>query len=714
MRICFRAIRAAVLLMLVQVSASAFAVNLMDISFASLPGDVTEVRLDFDGTPPDISGYTIEKPARIAIDMPGAVSALSAKKHPIGTGNARSAFIVGTKDRVRLVINLAKMVPYTTQPLENALLIRVGAESVALFHAEERQRRAAELAQNSDQGAETTSPHPPATKSALSAGMKIVNVDFRRGELGDGQVQLMLNSSKASANIRREGSRIIADLEGVYVPPELKRRLDVMDFATPVQFIDVNEKEGNARIVIEPVKDEFEYLAYQTDKLLSINVTDIVEEAQDDRNKKFPFTGEKLSLNFQDIEVRAVLQLIADFTGLNLVASDTVAGSITLRLQNVPWDQALDLVLKTKGLGKRQMGTVLLIAPAAEIAAREKIELEAVKQAQELAPLVQEFVQFKYAKAADLANILSSDQGLLSERGSAVVDERTNTILMKDTAENLEKIREALSILDVPVRQVLIEARIVVATTNVGEEMGVKWGGSYYKNNGSNWVTAGGSQQTIADANQILFDRATGEDVDGLSLSDADIVDFGATSASATTFAVGYQAADYLLDLELSAIETDGRAEVVSQPRVITADGQTAFIESGQQIPYEEATSSGATSVTFKDAVLRLEVTPQITPDDRIIMDLSVSQDSVGEATDAGPSINTNSVETQVLVNNGETVVLGGIFQSSFVKTTEKTPFFGDLPLIGALFRYTYESEDKAELLIFITPRLIDDSFISR
>lgn len=677
--------------------AQAQAIILKDIGFSSLPGDVTEIRLEFDGPPPEISGYTIEKPARIAIDMPGVLSELAAKKHPIGSGNARSAFIVSTKDRTRLVINLARMVPYKAEPLETALLIRVGSEAV------QSQVSGAQQADNIIQ---------PQT-GALDT-LKVVNVDFRRGDQGDGQVQILLNSAKASANIRREGAKIVADLKGVYIPPELSRRLDVTDFATPVQFIDVSEEDGATRIVVEPISDEFEYLAYQTDKLLSINVTPIVEEDIEERKKQFPFTGEKLSLNFQDIEVRAVLQLIADFTGVNLVASDTVAGSITLRLQNVPWDQALDLVLKTKGLGKRQMGSVLLIAPAAEIAAREKIELEAVKQVEELAPLVQEFIQFKYAKAADLSKILTSEQGLLSDRGTAVVDERTNTILMKETAANLEKIREALVMLDVPVRQVLIEARIVVATTSVGEEMGVKWGGGYYKNNGTNWVTAGGSQQTIADTNQILFDRANGESPEGFNLSDANIVDFGATASAATTFAVGYQTADYLLDLELSAIETDGRAEVVSQPRVITADGQTAFIESGTEIPYEQSTSSGATSVTFKPAVLRLEATPQITPDDRIIMDLVVSQDSVGEVFNDIPSIDTNALQTQVLVDNGETVVLGGIFRSVQVKTTEKTPFFGDLPLLGALFRHTSESDDKSELLIFITPRLINDSFNSR
>ncbi|MDO6682852.1 type IV pilus secretin PilQ family protein [Oceanobacter sp. 5_MG-2023] len=683
-------------LLMLQAGLSSAAV-LNDIAFSSLPGDVTEISLTFDSAPPEISGYTIEKPARIAIDMPGVVSALKTKRHQIGAGNARSAVVVTTQDRSRLVINLSRMVAYTTRSNGNLLLIRVGASNEGQMTIE---------SQSSLLGG--------APASAGMNELKVVNVDFRRGEQGDGQVQIMLNDAKAAANIRREGSKIIADLSGVRLPNELSRRLDVTDFATPVQYVDAKDHEGGTRIVIEPVSDDFEYLAYQTDRLLSINVTNLPEEAAEERKKKFPFTGEKLSLNFQNIEVRAVLQLIADFTGLNLVASDTVQGSITLRLQNVPWDQALDLVLKTKALGKRQLGSVLLIAPAEEIAAREKIELEAVRQVEELAPLVQEFMQFKYAKAADIATILTSDQGLLSERGTAVVDERTNTILMKDTASNLEKVREALVMLDVPVRQVLIEARIVAASTAVGEELGVKWGGGFYQDNGSNWVTAGGSQQTIEDTNQILFDRASGDDASALDLDSANIVDFGATSSSASTFAIGYQTVDYLLDLELSAIETDGRAEIVSQPRVITADGQTAFIESGTQIPYEESTSSGATSVTFKSAVLRLEVTPQITPDDRIIMDLVINQDSVGEDTSAGPTINTNAVQTQVLVDNGETIVLGGIFRSEEVRSVSKTPFFGDLPLIGALFRYSSVSDDKSELLVFITPKLVKDSFSAR
>ena len=683
--------------MLLLMSADALAVTLKDIRFSTMAGDITEIALEFDGAPPEVSGYTIEKPARIAIDLPGVQSALQTKRHEIGNGNARSATIVSTKDRARLVVNLTQLAAYTTTATGNTLLVRIGERSDEKVFA----------------GNKVTSASGAAVSPA--SDMKVVNVDFRRGELGEGQIQIMLNDARASANIRREGSKIIADLRGVRLPDVLSRRLDVTDFATPVKYVDARREDGVTRIVIEPTSDNFEYLAYQTDKLLSINVSEPPKDQKEAQKKQFPFTGEKLSLNFQNIEVRAVLQLIADFTGLNLVASDSVQGAITLRLQNVPWDQALDLVLKTKGLGQRQMGSVLLIAPAAEIAAREKVELEAVRQVEELAPLVTEYMQLKYAKASVLATLLTSEQGLLSERGTAVVDERTNTLLMKDTSANLEKVREAIIMLDVPVRQVLIEARIVVANTSVGKELGVKWGGASFKDNGSNWTTAGGSQQTLTEGSQILFDRATtGSSTQTIDLTNANVVDFGATNAAASTFAIGYQTADFLLDLELSAIETEGRAEIVSQPRVITADGQTASIESGTEIPYQQASSSGATNVAFKSAVLRLEVTPQITPDDRIIMDLLINQDSVGEQTSAGPSINTNAVETQVLVENGETVVLGGIFRSEDVTTIRKTPFFGDLPLIGALFRYKSKTDTKSELLVFITPRLVKDTLSTR
>jgi type IV pilus assembly protein PilQ len=675
-----------------------FAVTLTDFKSASSAGDVTEIELVFDGAPPEISGYTIEKPARIALDLPGVTSDLKSKRHELGNGNARSAMVVEAKDRARIVINLNQLVGYTTQVQGNKLFVRVGDNGEAKAFVG---------------NAQTTATSSIAVASQNT--MKVVNVDFRRGNQGEGQVQISLSDARASASIRREGTKIIAELDGVTLPDALSRRLDVTDFATPVRFVDARSEGGFARIEIEPLSAQFDYLAYQTDKVLSINISDLPTDSKEQKEKQFPFTGEKLSLNFQNIEVRTVLQLIADFTGLNLVASDSVGGSITLRLQNVPWDQALDLVLKTKGLGQRQMGSVLLIAPAEEIAAREKVELEAVRQVEELAPLVTEYMQLKYAKAADLAELLTSEQGLLSERGTAVVDSRTNTLLMKDSAKNLEKVREALTMLDVPVRQVLIEARIVVANTTVGEELGVQWGGAGFKNNGDNWTTFGGSKTTLTEGNQILFDRAaSGSSTQTIDLENSDVVDFGVTDASASAFAIGYQTADFLLDLELSAIETEGRAEIVSQPRVITADGQTASIESGTEIPYLQASSSGASNVAFKSAVLRLEVTPQITPDDRIIMDLVINQDSVGELTTAGPAIDTNAVETQVLVENGETIVLGGIFRSEEITQVSKTPFFGDLPLIGALFRRTSQQEEKSELLVFITPRLVKETLSAR
>lgn len=669
---------------------SAWAVTLTKMSSSSLPGDVTEIRLQFDGTPPKISGYTIDQPARIAIDMPDTVNQLGSKRQELGKGNAHSAMIVSTKDRARLVINLAKPVGYISKVDGNAIVLQIG--------------------QNKSSTTEVAKPASSASTAAKE--MRVVNVDFRRGEQNEGQVQIMLNDAKASANVRREGRKIIAELQNVVLPDNLSRRIDVTDFATVVNYIDSRSTGKTTRIIIEPKTDNFEFLSYQTDRLLSINVTTPPAEKKQQRNQQFPFTGEKLSLNFQNIDVRAVLQIIADFTGLNLVASDTVNGTITLRLQNVPWDQALDLVLKTKGLGKRQMGSVMLIAPADEIASREKVELETMRQVEELAPLMTEYIQIRYAKASQISKLLSSEQGLLSDRGSAVVDERTNTLLMKDTAGNLEKIREVVSMLDVPVRQVLIEARIVVASTTVGDEMGVKWGGGGFNRSGKNVTTWGGKQQTIGEANQIPFGGKTLNDID---LNAANMMNFGVNNTAASTFAVGYQTADYLLDLELAAIETEGRGEIVSQPRVITADGQTASIESGTEIPYQEASSSGATSVSFKDAVLRLQVTPQITPDDRIIMDLNINQDSVGEYTVTGvPTINTNRVQTQVLVNNGETIVLGGIFRSEEVHTINKTPLLGDIPLLGALFRYSSYDYGKSELLVFITPKLVKETLTSR
>jgi type IV pilus assembly protein PilQ len=684
-------------------SAQSFASNLVDIKFSALPGDVTQMELIFDGQPPIPGGYTIDKPARISLDLPGVNSQLESKYHKIGFGNARTATVVNAKNRARVIVSLVQLVPYAVESRDDRLLVLMGKTVDTRVQDVQPNSSIVNAGNGSSNNVNNT------------ASSSVMNVDFRRGEQNDGKVQILLSNPKANVDIQQQGKKIIVTLADTVLPENMRRRLDVVDFSTPVKFIDANMEGTNTVIHIEP-EGQYDYLAYQTDGVLSINVKPITKaEKEKLAQSEFPYSGEKLSLNFQNIEVRAVLQLIADFTGQNLVASDTVDGGITLRLQNVPWDQALDLVLKSKGLAKRQMGNVLLVAPAEEIAAREKIELEAVKQVEELAPLLSEYVQLRYAKATDIASLLTSDSGLMSARGAAVVDERTNTLLMKDSGANLDKIREAIAILDIPVRQVLIEARIVIANTSVGEKLGIRWGGGggNVRSDGS-FVKFGASQTTLNESNQILIDRSNGNDPSQVSFPDAYVVDLGVSDVGASSLAVGISTFDYLLDLELSAVETDGNAEIVSQPRVITADGQTASIQSGTEIPYQEASSSGATSISFKSAVLRLEVTPQITPDDRIIMDLKINQDSIGEVTAAGPTIDTNALETQVLVENGETIVLGGIFRSEETFATTKTPFFGDIPLIGVLFRRTEHSESKAELLIFITPRLVKDTLSTR
>ena len=669
------------------------AVVLQDVGFASLPGDKTEMELKFDGEPPEVSGYTIESPARIALDLKDASSELKSKYHKIGMGNARTAIVVGTQDKTRVIINLTELTGYSTRVEGNSLFILIGQqELVASTPSTALGAKQAEFQQ---------------TETEINDN-RIVDIDFRRGDQGEGLVMIRLTNPNVPVDISQESGRIRVEIDNVTLADEMRRRLDVRDFATPVRFVDATVEAGKPVFFIEPSEDLYDYLAYQTNNLLTISVKPLTKNEEEQlREERFPYTGEKLSLNFQDIEVRTVLQIIADFTGFNLVASDTVDGSITLRLKNVPWDQALDIVLKSQGLAKQQIGNVLMVGPADQIANRQKIELEANRQVEEFSPLRTEFLQVRYAKATDLLALISAESSMLTERGSASVDVRTNTILVHDTTSSIEAVRRAIKVLDVPVRQVLIEARIVVASTNVGEALGIRWGGGYgvLQNNG-NILSAGNSLDTVNRFQNNLETGATQEDV---LLSDLSVVDLGVNSASATTFAIGIDAADYVLDLELSAMESDGRAEIISQPRVITADGQTAKIQAGTEIPYEQASASGATTITFKEAVLKLEVTPQITPDDRILMDLIINKDAVGEVINNIPTINTNQLETQVLVNNGETIVLGGIFQSEDITTVDKTPFFGDLPVIGRLFRRTTHTEDKSELLIFITPRLVKD-----
>ncbi len=670
-------------------SSLAGAVTLEDVSFTSLPGEGLEVTMKFDGAPPEPKGYTIERPARIAVDLSDTTSGLNQRSIPLGSGNAQSLTVVETKDRTRLIFNLVELVPHETVRNNNSLVMTIGGGgSAPVASSRPAQPQSAPVASTSSSNA-------------------LADVDFRRGKDGEGRVIVDLGSTKAAVNLTELGGRIRLTMPDLEVPANLRRRLDVSDFATPVTRIDTFVEDGNAVIEIRP-EGEYDYIAYQSGREFTVSVEELSqEEAEIRREEKFPYTGEKLSLNFQDIEVRSVLQLIADFTGLNLVASDTVGGSITLRLQNVPWDQAQDLILKTKGLDKRQIGNVLLVAPADEIAAREKLELETSKQIAELAPVRLDIIQVNYAKAADVVALIQADEELISSRGFVSSDARTNTISVRETADKLEEIRRLVTTWDVPVRQVSIEARIVRAQTNVAEDIGVRWGGAAYNVDGDDVVTIGGSLGTLQEARD-----AAGGGSNTISFPGALGVDLGVSGEGASSFAIGWGSDDFLVDLELSALESDGRAEVVSQPRVVTADRQTASIKSGEEIPYQKAASSGATSVSFKEAVLSLEVTPQITPDDKIIMDLVVNQDSRGEVTAGIPSINTNEVMTQVLVANGETVVLGGIFQSEVATQTTKTPFLGDIPYLGRLFKRTEHINERSELLIFITPKIIKNDLI--
>ncbi len=673
----------------------AWAVTMENIDFSSLPGDRTEIRMEFDGTPPDPKGYTIEQPARIVLDLPGVTSGLDEKHHNLGIGNARRVSVVSTKDRTRAIVNLTQLVAYETEVRGNTLFLLVGAGGGSSAVADS-----------------SGEPSPGATRVASAGGSSIEQVDFRRGEGGEGRIILTLSNPKVPINVSGDAGKIRVEVRNTALPKELQRRLDVTDFATPVQIVDALQEGDNTVFTIDATGN-YDYLAYQADNTMSIDVTPVTQEELDQRDDVFKYTGEKLSLNFQDIEVRSVLQLIADFTDLNLVASDTVSGRITLRLKNVPWDQALELILKTKGLDQRQVGNVLLVAPAAEIAAREKLELENQKQIAELAPLRTDFVQIRYASASELFNLFNSagsnGQTMLSERGSVIVDERTNAIILTDTADRLEEFRRVIAQLDVPVRQVLIEARIVTANANFAEQMGIAWGGGGINVNGDTALRYGGSLDTLVELSNILVDGSGDITVPGDL-----VVDLGVSQAGASSIGLGITRAGYLVDLELSALATDGHAEVVARPKVITADKSPAVIESGVEIPYQEATSSGATSTSFKDAVLSLEVTPQITPDDRIIMELNVKQDTVGTVFNGVPSINTNEIQTEVLVDNGQTVVLGGIFQTDKNVSTTKTPFLGDLPYVGRLFKRTIERDDKQELLIFITPRIISDALADR
>ncbi len=664
------------------------AANLNALDVAALPGDRVELKLAFDEPVNKPHGYTLEQPARIALDLPGVSNKLGVKNRELGVGNARSVTVVEAQGRTRLIVNLTTLVPYSTRIEGSNLFVVLGEASAPV------------AVSNSTVAAPVATPAP---SKPLLTSKAINNIDFRRGEDGAGNVIITLSDPSISSNIEEQSGKIRVSFAKTQLPESLRVRLDVQDFATPVKFVDATAQGGGAAIAIEPT-GRYDYLAYQTDDKLTISIKPLTEdEAQKRKAERFAYSGEKLSLNFQDIDVRSVLQLIADFTDLNLVASDTVQGNITLRLQNVPWDQALDLVLKTKGLDKRQVGNVLLVAPADEIAARERQELESQRQIADLAPLRREVVQVNYAKAADIARLFQSvtdKDGASEDRGSIAVDDRTNNIIAYQTQERLDELRRIVAQLDIPVRQVMIEARIVEANVDYDKSLGVSWRGARVGDN--NFVIGG------AGGNRT---GASGSPAGALGT----FVDLGATGAT-TGIGIGFITDNTILDLQLSAMEKTGNGEVVSQPKVVTADKETAKILKGSEVPYQEASSSGATSTSFKEAALSLEVTPQITPDNRVIMEVKVTKDepdfSQAASTGGIPAIRKNEVNAKVLVSDGETIVIGGVFSNTQSKSVDKVPFLGDLPFIGRVFRRDLVQDRKSELLVFITPRIMNNQAI--
>jgi len=664
--------------------------SLKSINFAGLPGNQVQITFELSQPVSNPASFTIDNPARIAFDLPATKSELAKRSQSIGIGPAKSITAVEVKGRTRVVLNLFEMVPYETRAEGNRIVVVLGADG---------QRVASTTPSTS-----TADSSNNATTASISAA--ITGIDFRRGEQGEGRVVVTLSDPSIPVDMRQEAGKIILEFSGASLPEALERRLDVTDFATPVKLIDTESKGDKVRMEITPI-GEYEHLAYQSDNQFTLEVRETTVEEKDlAKKEKFGYTGERLSLNFQDIEVRSVLQLLSDFTGQNIVVSDSVTGNLSLRMQNVPWDQALDIVLKTKGLAKRENGNVILIAPSEEIAAREKLELESMKQIEELAPLYSDLIQINYAKATDLANLLSNDDSSqMSERGKVSVDERTNTLLVQDTADKLEQIRRLVSRLDIPVRQVLIESRIVLANNDFARELGVKFGLSHNSTASDNETRfiLGGKQE--GDVNYA--DTITGYETPGGSGLEGLLVNLPAANPSGSLGIALGKLGSNLLALELSAMQLEDRGEVVSSPRVITSNQQEAVIQQGVEIPYQRASSSGATAVTFKEAVLELRVTPQITPDDRIIMDLKVSKDTVGQIFAGVPSIDTRNVETSVLVDNGETLVLGGIYEQERGREKEQVPFFGELPGVGWLFRTERTINEKSEMLIFVTPKII-------
>ncbi|MFY5897597.1 type IV pilus secretin PilQ [Acinetobacter pittii] len=690
-------------------------VSMTNIVPTQIAGQGTEIRVMFNGLPPQPQAYQLENPSRLILDFNKAQQNLTQSKVAIGTNEASSVDVSSDDQRSRLTVNLKEAGAFTTRIEGNTFILKINsAQAVA---------------------------KPVATSAAQPQGVS--NIGFQRGSQGEGLIVIDLLGSNTPVDVQQQGSKVVVRTLGSKIPTHLAKRLNVNDFATPVSTIESYNDKGNGVITIQST-GSYEYMAYQAENKLTISLKRPQDKNVTSLYKTPHYSGNKLSLDFQDIEVRRVLQLLADFTGINMVAADSVQGNITLRLKDVPWDQALDIILKTKNLDKRRNGNVIWIAPVAELIKAEEEEAKAVAQSVKLAPLQTEYIQLKYAQAQDIMSLITQGSNnsnglqrtsagatststnlntgvdslgnnvgsLLSPRGTITQDDRTNTLIINDTAQSIDQIRKMIDLLDVQVKQVMVEARIVRASTSFTKELGVKWGILSQGVNSNNSLLVGGSDTTLWNLREPDDEgKYTIERPDNLN------VDLGVTSAGASSIAFSLiSLSDFMLDLELSALQADGYGEVISTPKVMTADKQPAKVATGQQVPYQTTTNSaaGATaSTSFKDALLSLDVTPSITPDGKIQMKLDISKDSVSGAAPNGELIlNKNNIKTNVLVNNGETVILGGVFEQTTLNSQTKVPFFGDLPGIGRLFRKDQKSDDKQELLIFVTPRIVNDTLV--
>ncbi|MBV9723946.1 MAG: type IV pilus secretin PilQ [Gammaproteobacteria bacterium] len=677
---------------------------LQSVDVQPLPGQQVQITMRLSAPAPQPMSFTIDNPARISFDLPNTTLAMASKRIDVHAAGVDTIVAAETKDRTRLVLNLDKLVPYDTRVVGNNIVVMLGGSSAA----------SAAVAPAS------------AAPAAASGPRELRAIDFRRSADGAGRVMVKLSDPHIHINLHQVGNQVVVDFGDASVPANLVRRYDATDYGTPVSGFDVTRVGNGSRISIS-ANGDFEQLAYQSDDQYVVEVSPKRRVANAQEEKPV-YSGERLTLNFQDIETRAVLQLLADASGQNIVVSDSVSGNVTLRLQNVPWDQALDIVLRTKGLDKRRQDNVIIVAPQAELAAREKADLAARKDVQELAPLRSEYLQVNYAKAKDMeALIKTQSNSLLSPRGSVTIDERTNTILLQDTSDRLADIRRLVATLDIPVRQVQIEARIVIVSNDFKRDLGVIFGFTNWQKNGNGLVSTTGSAAGVDTmTNTYITGQNAINNAINAGTNPVPLPTYGIPAAAnrynvnlpvgnpAGTFALGILGNNFIVDLELSAAQAETQANIISSPRVVTANQKEATIEQGVEIPYQQSASSGATTIQFKKAVLSLKVTPQITPDNRIIMDLDVRDDSVGNVVVASggvnvPSINTREIATQVLVNDGQTVVLGGILETTQREDDKKVPYLGDIPVLGHLFKNTSHQDNKDELMIFITPKIVHE-----